>query len=360
MGDDKKIDDQTFLKNRFIIRTVSILAAMAVLFYIGSSIWKVQNQGFFRALLLPDNYGDEVSQLSRFRGNANEYIIEVGDTQVSNQDLEWEIQLIKNQIKVEQFGMTNGNELSPTLEEALEKSLLPMIVERKVLYGYLLQDETFAIDKPERYLSCISDWQKVEALSVNSPSRFRDSKFVKEALCEKSLLQQYLKEVIDPRIVITENEINAHYQDNLKYFTKRDIVEIRHILIGDEAVAQKVRAMINPKNFVNLAKKYSIAPEGSEGGALPPYSKGGLIPVFDRAFSMQPQQISDVIRSDYGYHIMMLERRVSHGSKNKDEVTEEIRDILFRQKRAAEYQKWMERALAKLPVAGVRSLKYIW
>jgi parvulin-like peptidyl-prolyl isomerase len=218
----------------------------------------------------------------------------------------------------------------------------------------------FSIDNPERYQSCLADWQKMVAISANTSSRFRDSKYVKEALCEKSLLQQYLKEVIEPKIVVSSTEINTYFKENLKYFTKRDLVEVRHILIGDEPLAQKVRAMVNPKNFNDLAKKYSIAPEGLKGGALPPFTKGALIPVFDRAFAMQPQQISDVIRSDYGYHILMLEKRLRSGNKNTDEVTEEIRDILFRQKRAADYQKWMEKALAKLPVAGVRSLKYIW
>lgn len=340
-----------------VVKVISSFLIMAALFASGASIWKVQNQGFFNALSLPNNYGEEVSKLSRFRGKSAGFVVDLGNTQVSSQEIEWEISLIKNQLKIENVNQNDQNKLQPEVENALEKYQLMMAIERKVLYGYVQQDTLFSIDNPERYLSCIAEWQKFEAnVSIQGYAQ-RESKFLKESLCEKSILEQYLKEVIEPKIEVSDLEIKKYYEDHIKQFTRGEFVEIKHILIGEEAAALRIRAMAHPKNFSSLAKKYSIAPEARAGGVLPPFPKGGLVPVFDRAFAMRPQEISEVIRSDYGYHIMMLEGKVTKGRKNIGEVTGEIRDILFQQKRATEYQKWMERALAKLPVGGA---KYIW
>ncbi|OUS18724.1 parvulin peptidyl-prolyl isomerase [Rhodospirillales bacterium 47_12_T64] len=58
-------------------------------------------------------------------------------------------------------------------------------------------------------------------------------------------------------------------------------------------------------NFAGLAKEHSDCPSGSEGGDLGHFSKGMMVPEFDQvAFDIEPGQNSDVVKTDFGYHLI--------------------------------------------------------
>jgi hypothetical protein len=328
-----------------------------VLFFLGASVWKIKNEGFFNALSLPANYGEEVSKLSNLRTSKASFLVEVGSNQINSLEFNWEMELVKAALEADGLVDKSSIGMGESLKKALQKELLAMLIERKILYSSIQFGEEFSMDDPKRYTGCVDQWQKLEKGPLSSSFSANEAKYVKSSLCERSLLQQYIKEHIDDKIVVTSQEIADFFKENSALFNTPEKVEIRHVLMADESTALKVRSAITPKNFAEMAQKYSIAPEGVRGGLLPPFSRGSMVPVFSRAFSLKPSEISVVARSDYGYHIMMLEKRTPQGRKKLDEVSREISHILFSRKRSAEYQRWIEGALAKLPIGSAR---YIW
>lgn len=336
---------------------IAIVGFNLTLFLLGASIWTIKNHGFFKALSLPGNYGEEVSKLSRLREAQNSYYIEVGNHQISFAELDWDLFVITQSLRDLDSEVKSSEKAHEDVESALRKFLLGMVLERKLLYHQVHADGSFSVEDPQRYSSCIEEWQRIESESPNRLKALSSSRFIKSSLCERSLLQQYIAEKIEAKIKIEEEEINDYFKNHKSRFFTPEKVVLKHILLSDEATAQKVRSQLNPKNFEELAKKYSIAPEGAQGGKLGPLIKGKTLPVFERAFAMRLHEISPIVRSDYGYHIVMLEEKISKGLLTKDRVKEIVTQELFNQKKTLEYQAWIDDALAKLPIG---SAKIIW
>ncbi len=123
-------------------------------------------------------------------------------------------------------------------------------------------------------------------------------------------------------VQVTEKQINDYYQDHRTNYHKEQEVRARHILFSvkedtPEAAIDKVRKEAEMvlaeakqgKDFTELAKKYSQDPSVSENeGDLGYFTRGRMMPAFsDAAFSMKSGEISDLVRTPYGFHIIKVE-----------------------------------------------------
>ncbi len=120
---------------------------------------------------------------------------------------------------------------------------------------------------------------------------------------------------------ISETEIQDYYEINLEQFKNPKTVEARHILIevdqgaSDEKVAEAKTRIENVfklakdgQDFAELAKQYSEGPSKDQGGYLGKFQKDAMVkPFADKAFSMEAGEISDPVRTPYGWHIIKVE-----------------------------------------------------
>lgn len=83
-------------------------------------------------------------------------------------------------------------------------------------------------------------------------------------------------------------------------------VNCSHILVEDEAQAQTILNDVKAgKNFVTEAKRYSICPSKKDGGKLGWFGRGQMVKEFeDAAFALKPGQFSDVVKTQFGYHVI--------------------------------------------------------
>ena len=107
--------------------------------------------------------------------------------------------------------------------------------------------------------------------------------------------------------------------------------------------------------FEDLAKKYSEDPgSAKEGGSLGWIGKGRTVPEFEKAaFSLPKGQISDLVKSSYGFHIIRVDDKQDAHMKTLDEVKGEIEPILKQQKAQEMAQKQAEDLLQQAKTAGV-------
>lgn len=111
-------------------------------------------------------------------------------------------------------------------------------------------------------------------------------------------------------------------------------VEILHILTKKKEEAESAYEMIKKgEAFEEVAKKFSISPEGKNGGKLGPFFPGQMPVEFDVCFTMKEGEISPVIKSPYGYHIFKVIKRGTMSWRNKTrEEMEKIGEMEVREK----------------------------
>ncbi len=146
-------------------------------------------------------------------------------------------------------------------------------------------------------------------------------------------------------IKISEKEIKEYYKKNIDKFKVPAEVKVRHILIKPkndtisaqmEALkeAKKIREMaIKGANFAELAKKYSQGPSAKNGGELGWFKRGEMVPEFEKAaFSLKKGEISEPVKTRFGYHIIKVEDIKKGRTKSLKEVKNQIVEALKEEK----------------------------
>jgi len=152
---------------------------------------------------------------------------------------------------------------------------------------------------------------------------------------------------IDPKafedkIEITDQEIKDYYEYNIDSYSEPKKIKARHILFKldenapeekEKAVREKAQSVLKEaregKDFAELAKKYSEGPTKSKGGDLGYFSPGQMVKPFeDAAFNLKPGEISDLVRTKFGYHIIKVEDVKEASHKTLEEMRDEIKKTL--------------------------------
>jgi len=142
-------------------------------------------------------------------------------------------------------------------------------------------------------------------------------------------------ESMRPQIKVTEREIERYYNDNIEMYSTPEQVRASHILFKTEgkkdadvkALAEKVlKEARGGADFAELAKKYSEdEANAKQGGDLDYFSKGRMVPEFDAvAFTMQPGTISDLVKTQFGYHIIKKTGEKPAEAKTFDQVKDQV------------------------------------
>jgi peptidyl-prolyl cis-trans isomerase C len=133
-----------------------------------------------------------------------------------------------------------------------------------------------------------------------------------------------------------EQEVNSYYSKHLSDFTIPEQIHARHILVGSEKLAWKLREKLSKKKgtFEALAATYSLDDSNkSRGGDLNWFPRGIMVKAFENtAFSLKQNGISKPVKTQFGWHIIeVLGKRPSY-TKSLDESRDEIISILQQQK----------------------------
>jgi hypothetical protein len=324
----------------------------------GAYAWKVKHAGLLATV--QDEPADTdgaaaaaAADASRLAANApSAVVVEVAGEKVTQEDIDWEYDLLT-------LGLKNKDELTPipdlgsrvdTELQPLRKQLAATLIERKLLFAYIKQDKEFVVDEPGRFTACMAELQ--QSLRDNPAiAQVRDGKArLRARLCERSVLEQYVKERLFPSLRVAEAEVVEYYKNHVGEFKQPDRIEIRQVLLPDENSAKHVRNTINAQNFAELARSKSIAPEAVDGGKLGPFSRRTLPSLFDMAQTMRKGEISPILKTPYGYHIIMLLEKYPKEDMSLDAARPKITAAIRRKKEEDEYQRWVERALASVAV----------
>lgn len=300
-------------------------------------------------------------------------LAQVGDATILKEDIDWEVALHistpkisdgeplgeKSEVKkVEDKPIANppkptdkSEDLTPQTSDQLRQRLLVTLIERKILYQWIKEySEGFDHDNPSRYVSCLSEMKELVQSVPHFFETAKSKEHLKEKLCEQSLIDQYFHEKVLPSTKISDADIEHFYKSHLKDFKEPQRVVFRQILLPTEKSALDLRPKVNKNNFSELARSHSIAPEAANGGKVGPFRKEQLPTFFDIVFNMQLGEISGIVRSDYGYHIIMLLDRIAPSTRSLAEARSSIRARLEEQRKQELFQSWLTTAMNTIPV----------
>ena len=176
---------------------------------------------------------------------------------------------------------------------------------------------------------------------VNKTADYQKAlKSVKEDLA----FQVWQKNSID-KIVVSNSELKAEYKKNANAFVIKAKANTRHILVKTEAEAKSIINEIKKSSkkletFTKIASTKSIGPSRAQGGKLPPFSKGQMVPEFEKAaFAMSDNSHSKTpIKTQHGYHIIYLEKKTPSSKRTFSSVRDRIK-LAIKQKKFTEQVK---------------------
>ncbi|MFJ5763008.1 peptidylprolyl isomerase [Neobacillus sp. NPDC093182] len=163
----------------------------------------------------------------------------------------------------------------------------------------------------------------------------------------KEDLKSYLtlRKLLIPQIEVTDEELQTYFDENKDSLGEAEQVKASHILVEDEATAKEVKQKLTDgADFAELAKEYSTD-EGTKenGGELGFFARGTMVTEFeDVAFTLPVNEISEPVKTDYGYHIIKVEEKKEVKEANFDDSKGEIKETLIDQKMETEYSTWLE------------------
>lgn len=158
-------------------------------------------------------------------------------------------------------------------------------------------------------------------------ANLQNDKEVKQQVAEieeRVIEQVYLQRAISKQV--TDAAVHKKYDEYVKTTPARQEIKARHILVQTEAEAKDIEAQLKKgADFAQLAREKSIDPSAkAEGGELGYFTRDEMVPEFsEAAFKLKDGQISDPVKTQYGWHIIQVEAH-----RTSTPTFEEMRDKL--------------------------------
>jgi peptidyl-prolyl cis-trans isomerase C len=239
-------------------------------------------------------------------------------------------------------------QLTADEQKELDSKLVDRIVSADLLFQTARKLEIKDLDK------------QVDAKMAQARGRFANETDFAKAIRDLDLSEKDLREysrrdvivanfvnsTIVPKITVNEEECKKYYDQNIDKFHQDEKVRASHILCGIDAKAsaeekkkarekaEKLRKELAAgADFAKLAKENSSCPSSKQGGDLGFFGRGQMVQPFEQAaFALKPGEISDVVETPYGYHIIKQTERTKADTVPFNTVRPKIEEFLKNQK----------------------------
>jgi hypothetical protein len=168
---------------------------------------------------------------------------------------------------------------------------------------------------------------------------------------EEQFLADYLVFTeLRKRTRVSQEEIEAYYTAHEREYMNE--YRVSQILVGTLEEAEKAKALLKTKKWAWVASRYSVDATAKHGGDLGYLTKGNMIPELEAVvFGMKPGETTDVIKSDFGYHIFRLEDvREALVAVSLEDVREQIMNVLMLEKRKNAYRALLDSLKARAEI----------
>ena len=275
--------------------------------------------------------------------STNEAVARVNGSQITRKELDAAVHALSMQMA------RRGRQPIPETTGQLQHDLLDELIGRELLLqegskhpGADVEQKTQTqVDSIKKQLGGDEQFKATLAETGITPAEYT------QRVHDNIIIQETIQEIIDKEAKITPEEAKAYYDKNTEQFKQPETVRASHILIrvpadATDDVKREKRAQIDAarslvkggEKFADVAKKVSEDPgSAANGGDLGFFPRGAMVPEFDAAaFSLKTNTVSDVITTQFGYHVLLVtDRRPAHVVPF-DEVKDQLTQFLKQRK----------------------------
>ena len=271
-------------------------------------------------------------------------LIVINDQEITKADflVEFEQSLQKDQ------------QLSGIEREELQRSFLVQLIDRELIHGEARRLNIALTDADvEAALQGYREDYPGSSFEEMLVERGLTLEAWREELKESLIMEKLLEQAVYSMVSVSDEEVAAYFKANRDQFDRPEQVRARQIVVADEAEGQVVLGILRQeRSFAEVAAEYSLSPDAEQGGDLGFFGRGEMPPEFDAiVFDLPVKRLSDLVKSEYGYHIFLVEEKRKAKRLNKKEASEEIRAILEGLKKEEVYIAWLQDMRARAVIS---------
>lgn len=290
---------------------------------------------------------DFAAASQKANGNAEaeglEYVAVVNDKKIPMEEFEQNIDMVKSSYDEMGFRLEDHQ-----LDE-LKKIILDSLIEKELL---LQESEARGIQIDPAVVEAEidkikNDFPDAAGFEQRIEEMGYTLDFLRSEIRSNMTIEALIEQELASKVTVSEEDIKSFYDANTEKFRTPERIRARHILIGnasgERTKIEEIRNSIqNGADFQELAKEHSDCPSGQNGGDLGYFTRGQMVAPFeDAAFALEIGDVSDVVETRFGYHIIRLEDRQAEETKPLEDVRDTIAKEIRRQGVASRLQPYI-------------------
>jgi len=269
-------------------------------------------------------------------------VASVNEIPLTEADVQLEIKRIQFQAK------NMRHPIDATMMDAMREKVIQSIINRELLFQQSkakgITVDAIEIDiRMDQIKQKLDAGQQFEGLLAEmgiSMEAFRNQ------VSQATAIQKLLEIEVYAKTVVSEKEARIFFENNPQFFKKPEEVKASHILIqvtpedaGEQKLAarQKIeeiqKRVAAGEDFVELAKAFSEGPSNVNGGDLGYFDRKQMVkPFSDAAFSLEPGQVSDVVETRFGFHLIKVIDKKPKSAYEFENIKQQLVEMLHGRK----------------------------
>lgn len=282
-----------------------------------------------------------------------EKVAVVNGTVITRGELDQEVRAV-----AKRFGRSGKSLKGPQLAR-LEPRVLENLIGRELLFQEARDAGIRVTDKmvDAQFASLKKRFPDETAFRKTMERMHLSEQDIRKQIRRGMTIRQWIKGKFVKTISVPEKDVKAYYNAHTKMFHRPEEVRASHILIkvdpkADEKTKMKARKdlegikkkLLKGEDFAVLARKYSQGPSAAKGGDLGYFRRGQMVPPFEKAaFALKPGEVSDIVVTRFGYHLIKVTDRKPGKTLSYAEIKEKLKEFLKKQKVGKAINAHMER-----------------
>jgi peptidyl-prolyl cis-trans isomerase C len=208
-----------------------------------------------------------------------------------------------------ELSSAEGPERTPEEVEPFKRALLDTLIKRMLLLQQAKQyNLTVTPDEVDRRMLRLSGDYPAESFSDVLAQGQLSLAELRAREANRLLIEKLFTNHVYARVAVTEEELRAYYAAHEADFQEPEQVHAAQLVVKGLDEARRVQAQLKAgKKFADLARLYSLSADAKVGGDLGFFPRGQMPPAFDEVvFNLRPGQVSDVVSTEYGYHLFRV------------------------------------------------------
>lgn len=248
--------------------------------------------------------------------------------------------------------------LAPEAQKQAEAAVIDQLIAAELLYQEAAKVKVADLDKlvadkvAQNRAKFKTEQDFVEALKGIDMTMQDMQDFTRKDI----LINNFIEQRFVAKAVVNDDDAKKFYDQNIDRFKKEETVRASHILIGADQKAspeerkkakEKAEALLKRvkagEDFAAIAKAESSCPSASQGGDLGAFGRGQTVPAFENAaFALKPGEMSGVVETEFGYHIIKVVEKQEPSTEKYDTVKAKILNYLKQQKVQQELSSYID------------------